>query len=269
MHITTSKDGTAIAYDRVGAGPPLILVDGAFGSRAFGPMPAVASRLAASFSVITFDRRGRGESGGPLPTAVEREIEDLDAVIEAVGGTASLYGFSSGAILAFRAAGRLPDKIAKLALYEPPLAAPDGASPLPETYQEPLARLVADRRYSDAVELFLTQAVGMAGAQVKAMQKSSVWPRLEAAAFSLPADIALQADTGSGKPLRRELTDPIVEAGIPTLLLRGDSSPAWLGRGAAAVAGAIAGAELRTLADQIHDVKADAIAPVLAEFFSA
>src|SRR5215510_1242343 len=114
-----SNDGTLIAYDRIGAGPPVILVDGALCSRALGPMPGIARLLAERFSVFTYDRRGRGDSGDTAPYAVERELDDLDALIREAGGAAHVFGISSGAVLALTAAAR-GLRITRLAVYEAP-----------------------------------------------------------------------------------------------------------------------------------------------------
>jgi pimeloyl-ACP methyl ester carboxylesterase len=119
MPTVTSKDGTQIGYNTTGTGPAVILIDGAFCFRGFGPMPALAPLLAPHFTVYTYDRRGRGESGDTLPFALEREFEDIDALIQHAGGAASLYGISSGAGLALRAAASGLN-VVKLALYEPP-----------------------------------------------------------------------------------------------------------------------------------------------------
>src|SRR5215216_1351199 len=118
MNKVTSKDGTQIAYDKRGEGPAVILVDGALCHRAFGPMPRLSELLSSQFTVINYDRRGRGDSSDTQPYALEREIEDIDALIDAVGGSASLYGISSGGALAMEAAIKLKEKVRKLAIYE-------------------------------------------------------------------------------------------------------------------------------------------------------
>ena len=119
MSQATSRDGTAIAFDRMGEGPPLVLVDGALSHRGLGPMRGLADALAADFAVYRYDRRGRGESGDTAPYAVAREVEDLEAVIAQAGGAAAVFGISSGGALALEAAASgLP--ATRLALYEPP-----------------------------------------------------------------------------------------------------------------------------------------------------
>lgn len=268
-HTTRSKDGTEIVYDLSGEGPALILVDGAFGSRSFGPMPKLAERLSRRFSVVNFDRRGRGESGERSSYGVAREIEDIDALVEASGGSACLYGFSSGGILAFRAAGRLLAKIRRLALYEPPLAAPDGRSPLPNDYRPGIERLIAAGRREEAVELFFSKAVGMPEGELEAMRATLAWPKYVGAAHTLLYDLALQEDSGPGRPLPPAFTAPIISAQMPLLMLHGDRSPAWLGRATEAIAHAIPGSHLRILAGQTHDVRPGTLAPVLTEFFAS
>src|SRR5262249_29137018 len=124
MRKAISKDGTTIAFDQLGKGPAIILVDGALCSRSFGPMPKLAPLLAQRFTVFTYDRRGRGDSGDTASYRVEREIEDIDALIAEAGGSAYVFGISSGAALVLRAAAS-GLAIEKLALYEPPFMVVD------------------------------------------------------------------------------------------------------------------------------------------------
>ena len=159
MTTTQSADGTLIAYETHGDGPPLILVDGALCSRAMGPSAALAKTLAEQFTVITYDRRGRGESADAVPYAVQREIEDLAALIAATGGAAFVCGVSSGAVLALEAAAfGLP--ITGLALYEPPFIVDDSRPPMPADYVDQLNVFLASGRRGDAVRLFMRN-VGM------------------------------------------------------------------------------------------------------------
>jgi pimeloyl-ACP methyl ester carboxylesterase len=157
----TSRDGTTIAFDRTRSGPPIVLVGGAIQHRAIDPRTAeLADRLAQGFTVVHYDRRGRGDSGDTMPYAVEREVEDIEALIEEAGGSASLFGMSSGAVLTLEAAAHgLP--IPRLALYEPPFVVDDTRPPVPEDYVDQLARMVAEGRRGDAVAFFLTAGVGM------------------------------------------------------------------------------------------------------------
>jgi len=264
MNKVTSKDGTAIAFDQAGTGPALILVDGAFGNRAFGPMGALALLLAPYFTVITFDRRGRNDSGDTAPYAVEREVEDLAALITAAGGSAGVYGISSGAVLAFEAASQLPT-ITKLALYEPPLVLDDSRPAVPADYLEQFHALQAAGRPGDMVELFMTKGVGMPVEFVAPMRQSPVWPALESLAPTLIYDTTIMGDFALS-PAR---TQRLAAIHVPTLVLGGGASPAWLHHAVNAVTNAIPGAQRGTLEGQTHEVSAEVLAPVLVEFFAA
>ena len=156
MEKVASTDGTQIAYDKQGTGPAVILVDGALCYRSFGPMPGLAQLLAPHCTVYTYDRRGRGESGDTRPYAVEREVEDLEALIDNAGGSANLCGLSSGAALALETAIKLGDTVQKLGMYEAPYAANEAAQPEWSEYDSTLAKLVAEDRRGDAVVLFMT-----------------------------------------------------------------------------------------------------------------
>lgn len=157
MESVTSKDGTTIAFDRIGAGPPVVLVSGGSVDRTSNA--PLAMELAADLTVVNYDRRGRGPSGDTAPYAIEREIEDIAAVIEAAGGDAGLYGSSSGAVLAMNAAeAGLP--ISKLAMWEPPFI-PEGMPTPPEDQVEQYGRMIAEGRRGDAVEYFMSKVVGL------------------------------------------------------------------------------------------------------------
>src|SRR5467141_1442541 len=134
-----SKDGTAIAFDRIGYGPPVILIDGALCYRGMGQSGQLAELLAPHFTVFTYDRRGRGESGDTQPYAPEREVEDIEALIDQAGGSASLYGISSGAALALEAAIGLGNKVKKLAMYEAPYDSDTATRPGYQAYRKQLA----------------------------------------------------------------------------------------------------------------------------------
>src|SRR5688572_27028172 len=118
MKTVTSKDGTKIAFDQIGNGPVIILVDSALADRTL--CVKQATLLAKDFTVINYDRRGRGDSTDTQPYAVDREIEDIEALIDEVGGSAFIFGSSSGAVLALEAANKLSSKVKKQVLYEPP-----------------------------------------------------------------------------------------------------------------------------------------------------
>jgi pimeloyl-ACP methyl ester carboxylesterase len=257
-----SSDGTEIALETIGDGPAVVLVDGAFGSRAWGPNVGLAPLLAPHFSVYRYDRRGRGESGGGGTFEAEREIEDLACVIAATGGPAFVFGTSSGGNLALRAAAN-GAAISELALWEPSFLVGDLRPPLPGDYVEHLRGLVAAGRRGDAVEYFMTAAVGLPGEFVGPMRELPMWPALEAAAHTLAYDGAIVGPDMTGdKPSRVEWAS----VSAPTLVLDGATSP-WLSQGADALASALPNAHRRTLAGQQHDVDAAAIAPVLIDFF--
>lgn len=259
-----SRDGTPIAFTRAGDGPPLILVDGAMCYRSFGPSAKLAELLSKDFTVITYDRRGRGESGDTAPYAVDREIEDLEALIEVVGGSAYVYGISSGAALALEAANRgLP--ITKLALYEAPFIVDNTRPPLVNDYETRLAALLAADRRGDAIKLFM-QAVGVPAAFIFMMRFMSMWAKLKAVAHTLPYDTAIVGGHQRGRPLPRGQWAAVT---TPTLVALGGKSPAWMRNAMQALADAIPHATRLTLDGQTHMVKAPAHAPMLVEYFKA
>lgn len=261
MDTVTSHDGAIIAYDRSGDGPAIILVDGAFCSRAFGPMPKLSPLLAGAFTVIHYDRRGRGDSGDTKPYAVDREIEDLDAVIRAAGGSAHVFGISSGAVLALRAAASgLP--ITKLALYEPPfVAVSDSGHRVPADSVAQLTRMIADGQRGEAVKFYLTQFMGAPRVMYYGMRLTPIWPKMKAVAPSLPHDAAVMGDF-------LPPSERLASFAVPTLVLGGQRSPAALREAVRAAADAVPGARRRMLEGQTHNVSVKALAPVLAEFFT-
>jgi len=261
MNAVVSADGTKIAYDRTGAGPVVILVDGALCSRAQGPMPELAGELASRFTVYTYDRRGRGDSGDGSQYAPEREIEDLAALIEEAGGSASVYGTSSGAALALRAAAAgLP--ITKLAVFEAPFVVDDSRKPIPRTWVADL-RTLSDRP-GDAIKYFMTKGIGLPGIVVTMMKLMPAWKPMKAIAHTLPYDAEMLGDNCFGRPL-----DASQWAGLtmPVLVAGGGKSPAWMRTSVKAVAAAVPGAAHREIPGQNHLIKTTAIAPVLTEFF--
>ncbi len=259
MSHVRSRDGTTIAYDRLGAGPPVILVDGAFCSRAFGPMPKLAPLLAPNFTVFMYDRRGRGESGDTAPYAVEREIDDLDALIREAGGSAFVYAISSGAALALEAtASGL--KVENLALYEPPFMVGTPAHRPPTDHHAQLVRLIAEGRRGDAVRFYMKDIIGMPGWLVTVFRFLPMWSKLKAIAPTLAYDSAIMGDFAL--PARRAAS-----LSVPTLVISGDKSFPVLREAAQELANVIPGARLRTLPGQTHNVAATALAPVLKEFF--
>lgn len=258
----TSADGTTIVFDRSGAGPGIILVHGAFTGRAHPILSSVAAILAPWFTVFNYDRRGRGDSQDTQPYAVDREIEDLAALIEAAGGSAMVFGGSSGAGLALEAAMRTP-AISKLALWEPPYHVDSSAPELPDDFAARLEALVREGRRTAAVELFMIEATEAPAGMVAAMRRLPSWSDTEAVAHTLAYEAAVM---GPGNALPAGRLAAITQ---PTLVLTGGASPAWLTSAGKAVAGTIPGAVHRVLDGQMHNVSAAALAPELLEFFVA
>jgi pimeloyl-ACP methyl ester carboxylesterase len=266
MNTVRSTDGTTIAFTRAGQGPPLILVDGALCSRSFGPMPKLADQLAPHFTVYTYDRRGRGGSGDSdpgTPYSPDREVEDIEALAGLAGDTVYLHGTSSGAALALEAAKSVPS-IRKLAVYEPPFIVDDTRAPMPDDYLPRLNGLLADGRRGDAIKMFM-RFVGTSAAFTAVMPLTPVWPKLKAAAPTLPYDLTMLHDYQQGAPLTPADWAAVK---VPTLVAVGGKSPAWMTNATRALADVLPDAAYRTLPGQNHMVKAQAIAPVLTEFFN-
>ncbi len=262
MERVLSKDGTAIAFERSGAGPAVILVDGALCSRAFGPMPNLARLLARRFTVFMYDRRGRGDSGDTRPHAREREVEDIEALIQAAGGSAFVLGLSSGAALALEAAASRVN-ITKLAVYEPPFMVDDGGHHAAAGHEAQLNRMIAAGRRGEAVRYFMREMVGLPAIFVVLMRlMPGMWRKLEAVAHTLPYDAAVMGDFSV--PTARLASNT-----IPTLVIHGEKTDARLKKAARVVAEAVPGAQYRTLRGQTHNVKPEVLAPVLVEFFAA
>jgi pimeloyl-ACP methyl ester carboxylesterase len=265
MSTILSKDGTVIAFDRSGEGPPVILVHPAFGHRSFNPeMAELARLLGPQFTVFNYDRRGRGESGDTQPYAVEREVEDLGALVAEAGGSAHVYGMSSGAALALEAANR-GLAITKLALYEPPFVVDDTRPPMPADYLARLTELASSGRRGDMVEYFMTAGAGVPAEVVAEMRTQPVWPAFEAVAHTLVYDGTVMGDTGRGRPLPAER---IASVTAPTLVIVGSGSPAWARNSVRALADALPDGRMRTLEGEYHAVAAATLAPALAEFFA-
>jgi pimeloyl-ACP methyl ester carboxylesterase len=252
MGTVTSKDGTPIAFDRSGEGPAIILVVGAFNDRATGA--PLAQFLERHFTVFNYDRRGRGESGDTAPYAIEREIEDLDTLISQAGGSARVFGYSSGAILALRAAAH-GLAISQLAVYDPP---PTGAKA--EALAPQLTELIAAGRRGDAVELFQTEAVGIPAAVVAQMRHAPFRPALENMAHTLVYESTILRSLPEGL---------LASVQVPTLVIDGEESHVLLRQAAQSVADALPHGQYRTLKGQSHDLVPAVVGPVLEEFFLA
>lgn len=270
MKTVTSRDGTTIAFDQSGQGPVVILVDGALQYRAFDQgMSQLAGLLAPHFTVIHYDRRGRGDSTDMQADAFEpesalaREIEDIAALIDEAGGSASLYGISSGGALALEAAARLGDKIEKLAIYEVPYNDDPAAQQAWKEYVKQLRELLAAGRKSDAVGLFM-RLVGASAEQVEEMRQHPLWPLWESVAPSLAYDHI--ADLGEDARLP---TEKAARVTVRTLLITGGASFPFMHETARKLARDIPHAQQRVLEGQTHEVAADSLAPVLIEFFKA
>ncbi|MPZ29152.1 MAG: alpha/beta fold hydrolase [Micromonosporaceae bacterium] len=249
-----SADGTTIAGERSGAGPALVFVDAAGGYSGFGSLRSLAEMLAADFTVYTYDRRGRGGSGDTLPYAIEREIDDLGAVVAEAGGSAYGYAFSSGGLLALHAAANgLP--LTRLALLEPPIG--DSETPTGETdFTRELASLVAAGRQHEAAEFF-QRSIGVPPEVIAEME---TMPTLAAVAHTLVYDCII-SDAASVGLLRT--------VRVPTLVLDSQGSSDDLTGWAAAVAAALPAGTHRSLPGEWHGVADDVLGPVLTEFFQS
>ena len=258
MDHVTSSDGTTIAFDRLGDGPPVILVSG--GSVDRSSNAPLADVLASQFTVFNYDRRGRGPSGDTQPYAVQREIEDIDVVVGAAGGSACLYGSSSGAALALEAAAA-GAAVTKLALWEPPYIVGD-SRPRPAADTASIYRkFVAEGRRGDAVEYFMAKVVGMPAEFVGFARSQPWWPAQEALAHTLAYDAEIMGDYTIP-------TDRVARVTASTLVLTGGASFDWMGETAQAIVDALPDGRHQVLEGQSHDVGADVLGPALAEFFA-
>lgn len=260
MPTVTSKDGTTIAYETTGSGPAVILVDGALCYRDFGPMRPLAALLAPRFTVFAYDRRGRGASGDTAPFAPEREVEDIAALIAEAGGSACMFGTSSGAVLALDAARQLADQITRLALYEPPLSINEQAVERFKEYRTHIGELLAAGKRGDTAEAFM-RLVGQPDEAIAGMRQAPMWPMFEAVAPTLAYDAAVMGD--SSIPVR---TASAVT--IPALVMAGGASPEFMQQAAREVADAMPHARYQALEGQTHAVEVEVLAPVLIEFFT-
>ena len=261
--MTISADGTEIAFDRTGSGPALVIVGGAWNDR---KTPAqLAEALASSFTVYCYDRRGRGDSGLTEPYAVEREIEDLQAVIEAAGGSAHLFGHSSGGALALETTARSVS-VSKVAVYEPPYIVDDSRPPLPSDYVEHLDELSTAGEGREVIRYFMTAAVCMPPEMVEPIVESPMAEAMVPLAHTVAYDgRVMLRQSMDGKPLLNEWTDSIT---VPALVMDGGDSPAWLHSAARAVVGVLPDVQYRTLEGCDHAAPPEAIAPVLERFLT-
>jgi pimeloyl-ACP methyl ester carboxylesterase len=263
METVRSHDGTTIAYDKIGEGPALILVDGALAVHSAGGKAELARLLAPHFTVYGYDRRGRGGSGDTEPYAVDREIADIEALIDLAGGTAFLYGHSSGGTLAMHAAVALGGKVSKIAVYEAPHNNDPAAQESWSGYLRELERLLADGRRGDAVALFM-RLVGTPEAQVEQMRREPYWPAMEAVAPTLAYDHAAIIGERLSAP-----TDLAARVSVPALVMSGDAGLPFMPLAARALSEAMPHGQLRLLAGQTHAVNPEPLAPVLVDFFAS
>ncbi len=254
----TSRDGTRIAYEKTGAGVPVILVLGALNSRKTGA--SLAKLLASRFTVVCYDRRGRGDSGDTAPYTAEREVEDLAAVIGGVGGPVFIYGHSSGGALAIETALKVGKQVKKLAVYEVPFSLDEAAVKASREYDAALKKLLSAGRSGDAVSLFIRE-VGVSDKQLQAIKRMPMWRGLERLAPTLAYDSEILGD-GHSLPFAR-----LKRLTTATLVMHGGAGAPSMRDVARAISKALPNAQLRTLARQTHGVSPKALAPVLQEFF--
>ncbi len=255
MNKTNSQDATTIAFDKKGQGPLLILVLGALNRRSQGKK--LTELLSDQFTVVSYDRRGRGDSTDTLPYTINKEVEDIETLINELGGEAYLYGHSSGCVLALMVAKELGGKVKGLVLYELPYNADPAAKTASEVYRKELKRLLDEDNRDDAVALFV-KSVGVSDKQIAAMERLPMWKGLTAMAHTLAYDTI-------------ELMEQYPKLDTKTidtrsLVLYGANSPDFMGETAKKLSETMPNAQLRSLDGQSHDVKADVIAPVLAKF---
>jgi pimeloyl-ACP methyl ester carboxylesterase len=255
MPTVTSKDDTTIKYVVKGSGPVLILVLGAMNKRGSGKK--LAEQLADRFTVVCYDRRGRGDSTDIQPYDTGKEVDDLEALIDGVGGSAYLYGHSSGAILALLAVEKLGSKVKGMVLYEVPINDEATAQDAAAAYRKQLSKLLAEDKRDDAFALFLNM-VGVSDKQTEAMKRLPMWKGLTAMAPTLAYD-TIELVVQYPKINLKAIT-------TPALVTYGADSPAFMGETAKKLSEALPDARLRALEGQAHDVKADAVAPVIAEY---
>jgi pimeloyl-ACP methyl ester carboxylesterase len=264
MQTAISKDRTTIAFDQWGEGPTVILVDGALQYRAFDQgMVPLAELLAQHFRVIHYDRRGRGDSTDTQPYALEREIEDIEALIDEAGGLASLYGISSGAALAMEAAIELEDKVSKLAMYEAPYNDDEAAQQAWKEYVKQLKELLDADRKGDAVGLFM-MLVGASPEDVEGIRQTPMWPLWESIGHTLAYDHIAALGENAAIPTERAAC-----VSVPALVMDGSESFPFMHVTALALANAMPKGRHHTVEGQTHEVSAEALARVLIEFFKA
>lgn len=266
MYKVISADGTPIAYDRVGEGPALILILGATATRGLAAQQGDAEGD-TPFTTYIYDRRGRGDSGDSVDTsshAIAREIEDLDALIDAAGGSAFVFGHSSGAVLALRAARQLGNKIKEIALYEPPFIIDDSRPPIPADYVAHLRELSAAGRKEDALIYFMTVAVGIPAEYIDGMKHAPFWASSVGVAHTISYDGEIMGDTMYGNPASLQQFADIT---TPALVMVGGNSPTYQQNAVATLAKILPNAQYQSMAGQDHGIAPEVLNPALAAFF--
>jgi pimeloyl-ACP methyl ester carboxylesterase len=259
MRKVISKDGTPIAFDQSGEGPPIILVVGAFNDSSTGA--PLAAQLSEHFTVFNYDRRGRGASGDTVPYAIGREIEDLAALITEAGGSSSVFGYSSGAVLALEAAAN-GLAISRLMLYEPPFLVDEGLDQRARDISVQLTELISSGRQGDAVELYQTELVGIPAEIVAQLRHAPFRPALENIAHTLIYEATIMGDMSV-------LAEQLPSITVPTLVISGGNSQAIMRSAAQTLADALPNARHRSLEGQTHDIVPAVLAPVLEEFLAS
>ena len=258
MQTVISKDGTSIAYDKTGEGPYLIVVNGALSHRKSAGIQELATLLAQNFTVLTYDRRGRGESADTKPYAADREIEDISALIDKAGGSAYLYGSSSGAALALRSADKLgPGKVKKLAMYEPPYGAVSDSAFMEE--KNNINALITAGKPGEAVISFMKNR-GTPPDKMEEMKQSPAWNDFVKLGPTLVYDFEVMGDGQIPQAVAKRIS-------IPSIVLVGEKSPAFMHTTADSLAEIIPGTVRKILPGQTHQASAEAVVPVLIEFF--
>jgi len=244
----TSRDGTTIALEKVGAGPAIILVSAALADRT--GMTKLAKQLNESFTVINYDRRGRGKSTNTLPFDVAREVEDIAVLIENAGGSAFLFGWSSGAVLALEAASKLGNRVTGLFMYEPPFIVDNSHPSMPNNFAEQIEKLIAEGRRSDAVKLFFHKGMGIPGFIVTLMRfLMPGWSKMASVAHTIPYDLAVLAGTQDGSPLPSMRWNSTI---APTLVMVGGKSPGFFHTGAKTLVELLPNAKYQSLPGRSH-----------------
>ncbi len=260
-----SADGTAIAYDVTGTGPAVVVVEGALCQRSMGTAQALMPLLSQHYTVFAYDRRGRGQSGpGSSPYVVNREVEDLVAVLEAAGPDAFVIGASSGAVLVLEAL-RAGVSMRMVALYEAPFIVDDTHAPNDTDLGERTQQLIAAGQRGDAVKLFM-RTVGVPAFGLMMMRLMPVWKKLCGVAHTLPNDYALVLEHQQGEPLPAGHLSGVT---VPVMVIVGGKSPRYMKNAQAAISAALPNGTLRELPGERHMVRGKATVPVLREFWGS